>query len=132
MFQSLVFLGAAVNLGGAFFYIKDTLSGEAKPNKVTWLVWAIAPLIGTVAGLAKGVTWAVLPVFMAGFAPLLIFFASFINKNSYWKLSKFDYICGLSSIFALVMWAITKEPNVAIVLAILSDAMAAVPTFVKS
>lgn len=132
MLQYLVFLGAAVNLGGAFFYIRNTLFGQTKPNKVTWLVWAIAPLIGTAAALAKGVTWAVLPVFMAGFVPLLIFLASFINKNAYWKLSKFDYACGLLSVLALVGWAITKEPNVAIALAVLSDGLAAVPTLVKS
>jgi len=132
MFQYLVFLGAAVNLGGAFFYIRNILSGQTKPNKVTWLIWAIAPLIGTAAALAKGVTWAVLPVFMAGFTPLLIFLASFLNKNAYWKLGKFDYACGLFSVLALVAWAITKEPNIAIALAVLSDGLAAVPTLAKA
>jgi len=70
MLQYLVFLGAAVNIWGAFFYIRDTLRGETKPNRATWLMWSIAPLIATVAALSQGVGWAVLPVLMAGFGPL--------------------------------------------------------------
>mgnify|MGYP001576719208 FL=1 len=128
----LVFLGAAVQLIGIWSYIKDTVRGDAKPNRVSWLLWSIAPLIGTAAAISDGVTWEVLPVFMSGFGPLLVFIASFVNKNSYWKLEKFDYWCGASSLLALVLWWVTKIPEVAILFAILSDGLAAVPTLVKS
>lgn len=132
MLQYVVVIGAAVQLLGVLSYMKETLRGNTKPNKVTWLMWSIAPLIATFAALADGVSWAVLPVFMAGFAPLLVFISSFVNSNAYWKLEGFDYLCGLCSILALVLWAITKEPIVAIVFAIASDAFAAVPTLIKS
>ncbi len=81
MFRYLVFAGAAVSVSAAFFYIRDTLKGDTKPNRVTFFIWAVAPLIATAAGLAKGVTWAVVPVFMAGFCPLLIFLSSFANPK---------------------------------------------------
>lgn len=132
MLYYLVFLGAAVNIFGAFSYIRNTLRGQTKPNRVTWLMWFVAPLIATVAALVDGVSWAVLPVFMAGFCPLLIFFASFVNRNAYWKLETFDYLCGLCSFLALALWGITREPVIAIVFAIASDGFAAVPTLVKS
>ncbi|MFA6146145.1 MAG: hypothetical protein WCW66_06735 [Patescibacteria group bacterium] len=132
MLQYLVFVGAAVQLSGVFSYIKETLKGNTKPNKVTWLMWSIAPLIATFAAISSGVRWSVLPVFMAGFCPLLIFIASFVNKNSYWKLEKFDYLCGLCSALALILWGITKEPIIAIVFAIASDLFAGIPTLVKS
>ena len=131
-FQYLVLLGAIVNLFGGFHYIKDTLAGKTKPNRVTWMLWAIAPMIGTFAALADGVRWATLPVFMAGFVPLLVFLSSFVNKKSYWKLGTFDYLCGLCSILALALWGITQLPAIAIIFAILSDGFAAVPTLVKS
>jgi hypothetical protein len=95
-------------------------------------MWAIAPLIATAAAISNGVGWAVLPVFMAGFSPLLIFAASFFAKKAYWKLSNFDYVCGVLSGFALIMWWLTKDPNVAIVLAIASDALASIPTLTKA
>lgn len=96
------------------------------------MLWSAAPMIATVAALSDGVRLAVLPVFMAGFGPLLVFISSFINKNSYWKLEKFDYICGICSVLALVLWAVTKEPIVAIVFSIASDGFAAVPTLTKA
>lgn len=82
--------------------------------------------------MSTGVTWAVLPVFISGFSPLLILIASFVNKNAYWKLEKFDYVCGLFSILALVLWGITKLPEVAVIFAIVSDGLAAVPTLLKA
>ncbi len=135
MFQYLpylVFLGAAVQLVGIFLYIKETLAGDTKPNRITWLMWAVAPLIATAAAIADGVTWAVIPVFMAGFGPLLILAASFVNRNSYWKLETFDYFCGACSVLALVFWWLTQEPNIAIIFAIASDGFAAIPTLIKS
>lgn len=132
MFPYLVLLGATVNTWGIFFYIRDTLRGQTKPNRVSWLLWSVIPIIATAAALSDGVGWAVLPVFMAGFNSLLVFGASFLNKNAYWKLGIFDYACGLLSVLALVLWAITKEPNVAIALAIIGDSLASVPTLVKS
>jgi hypothetical protein len=128
----LVFLGAAVQLVGIYSYIKDVVRGDTKPNRVTWLLWSIAPLIGTAAAITNDVECAVLPVFMSGFGPLLVFIASFVNKKSYWKLEKFDYGCGFLSLLALILWWITKIPEVAIIFAIASDGLAAVPTLVKS
>lgn len=69
---------------------------------------------------------------MVGFTPLCIFIASFFNKKSYWKITKFDLLCGLFSIFGLVLWYITKEGNIAILFAIFSDLSAGIPTLVKS
>ena len=95
-------------------------------------MWSIAPLIATAASLSAGVTWAVVPVFISGFCPLLVLGASFVNPHSYWKLEKFDYLCGAFSLLALILWGITKQPDIAILFAIASDGLAAVPTLVKS
>lgn len=132
MFQYLVLLGVTVQLLGIFYYIKEMLKGNTKPNRVTWLLWAVAPLIGTAAAISNGVRLSVLPVFMTGFGPLLVFIFSFANKNSYWKLGKFDYFCGFFSVLALVLWGITKEPVIAIIFAIASDGFAAIPTLIKA
>jgi hypothetical protein len=50
-------------------------------------------MIATGAALSDGVRRAVLPVFISGFGPFLIFVSSFVNKKAYWKLEKSDYIC---------------------------------------
>ena len=132
MLKYIVILGALAQMIGIFSYIKDVVKGNAKPNKVTWLLWSIAPLIATFAAVSSGVRWAVLPVFMAGFAPLLVFIVSLFSEKSYWKIENFDYICGACSILALVLWAITRQPLVAIIFAILSDFFAGIITVKKA
>lgn len=132
MLQYLVLLGGATNVFCTSYYIRDTLRGCTKPNRVSYLMWTIAPFIGTAAALAEGVRWAVLPVFISGLLPLLCLLASFHNPNSYWKLKPFDYLCGFLSLLALLLWGITKEPIIAIAFAITSDLFAWIPTFTKS
>lgn len=130
--QYIVFFGAFVHICGTFFYLRDTLRGVTKPNRVSFLMWAMAALIGAVAAFVSGARWAILPAFLSGFGPLLIFFSSFINKNSYWKLNFFDYLCGVLSALAIVLWIITKNPMIALVFAILADFSAGIPTLIKS
>jgi len=132
MLKYIVFFGALVQLIGIFAYIKDIFKGSVKPNRITWLLWSIAPMIATGAAISDGVTFAIIPIFMTGFAPFLVFLTSFINKQSYWKLNKLDYICGMLAVLALILWGITKNPSIAILLAIISDAIAAIPTFIKT
>jgi len=132
MLEYLVFVGAAIQMIGIVSYGRDVIKGTVKPNRVTWLLWSIAPIIGTLAAISTGVKWSVLPVFMAGFGPLIIFIISFVNKKSYWHLTKFDYFCGASSVLALALWLITKQAELAIIFAIISDLFAAIPTLIKS
>lgn len=132
MFQYLVLVGAALNLSGTYVYIRDIIKGTTKPNRVTYLMWSIAPLIATIAALASGVWWAVVPVFATGLGPLIVLIVSFFVKGSYWKLGRYDYICGTFSLLALILWGITNQPTIAIIFAIVSDAFAALPTLKKS
>jgi len=128
----LVIAGALVNVVGSWFYIERTLRGVTKPNRVTYIIWALAPMIAFAAAISDGVGWAALPVFVSGFIPFLIFLASFVNKNAYWKLGRFDYACGAVSLLALVLWYMTGDPAVAVFFAIVSDALASLPTITKS
>ena len=132
MLQYLVVIAALIALFACFSYIRSMFRGEARPNRVSWLIWSIAPMIATAAALSDGVRWAVLPVFMSGFSPFLIFIFSFVTKKAYWKLTAFDYACGVFSTLALILWGITKNPDVAIFFAIASDGLATIPTVTKA
>jgi len=132
MLEYLVFIAALGSLLAASVYIRSMFKGQTKPNRITWLMWTIAPLVATAASVSNGVSWAVIPVFMSGFCPLLVFTASFFSKKAYWKLSTFDYLCGILSGLAVVLWLITSNPNLAIIFAIAGDALAAVPTLTKA
>ncbi|MBI5793981.1 hypothetical protein HZA87_02745 [Candidatus Uhrbacteria bacterium] len=131
--HSLVILSVLISIAGSYAYIRDTLSGKSKPNRVSWSMWALAPLIGTAAALyAHADPWATVRIFLAGFLPLLVFLASFLNRQSYWKLTLFDVLCGACSVFALIVWAAIDSPRTAILLAAIGDGFASLPTIRKA
>lgn len=130
--DKFVIFAALLNLWGSLGYANLTLKGKVKPNRVTFSLWALAPLVAFGAQIGKGVGLQSLMTFMVGFGPLLVLIASFMNKSAYWHLQRFDYICGGLSLLGLALWLITGEGNLAIALAILADGLAALPTVYKS
>ena len=127
-----VFLGAAIGALGTAVYVRDTLRGTTKPNRVTWLMWAVAPLLAAAVELNEGVGLRVLPTFMVGFMPLLVFAASFHNPSAVWKIRRVDYACGVMSAVGTAVWLATRNGVLAISAAILADFLAGVPTMMKS
>ena len=128
-----IFLGAAFNLVGSTTYVIATLRGKTKPNRITWFLWALAPLIAFAAMLGDGVSpQDGLMTFMVGFGPTMIFLASFFNKKAFWKITKFDIICGLLSLLGIVAWAVTRTGASAILFSVLADGLALLPTLVKA
>lgn len=129
----LVVLSAVLSLSGSFAYIRDMFRGRSKPNLVTWGLWSFAPLIATGAALsAHADGWATVRIFMTGFGPLLVFLFAFVVPQSYWKLSRFDYACGVLSIIALIVWLGANSPLLAILLLAATDLLATLPTVIKA
>ncbi len=129
----LVILSALISIGGAVAYIRDTLKGKSKPNRVSWSLWALAPLVGTAAALSAGAdVWATTRIFLAGFLPLIVFVVSFINPKSYWKLTLFDFLCGVCALIGIIVWLSIDSPQLAILFAALGDGFATVPTIRKA
>ncbi len=129
----LVIFSIFISTAGASAYIRDTLAGKIQPNRVSWSMWALSPLISTAAALSAGADpWATARILIAGLLPLLIFLASFVNQYSYWKVSIFDLTCGFFSLLALIMWLIAASPQLAILCAIAGDVCASLPTLIKA
>ena len=130
--KNFIIIGTLINSAGTFVYLWNTIKGHVKPNRVSFLLWSIAPMIAFAAQIKQGVGLASLMTFSTGFLPLLIFVASFTNKNAKWKLTWFDLACGFFSVIGLILWLITKVGNVAIFFSIVADGLAALPTVVKA
>jgi hypothetical protein len=130
--QNFIIIGTLIGAVGSLAYLIDTVKGKVKPNRVSFLLWSIAPFIAFAAQVKQGVGLESLMTFSAGFQPITIFFASFVNKQAEWKVTRFDLICGFLSIVGLILWLITKVGNVAIFFSIVADGLAAVPTVVKA
>lgn len=130
--ENFFWLGFAIGTIGTAVYIRAILRGQIQPNRLSWFILGIAPLIAFAAEVQAGVGIRSLMTFWSGFSPLLIFFASFVNKNATWKLTRFDKYCAATSVCALVLWQLSGSGNVAIALSILADGMAFLPIVVKA
>lgn len=130
--DSCAIIGAVIGSLGGFYYLYETIAGKVQPNRITWLLWGIFPLVIFVAQRAQGVQGLSWASFSAGFTPLLIVAASFFNKKAYWKSGPRDYYLMAAAILGLVLWAMTDKPNLAILFSLLADMLAGLPTLIKS
>lgn len=127
-----VYIAAFITFVGLFIYAVNTFRGKTKPNRVTWVLWTVIPFITFFAQLSKDVGITSIFSLIYGLGPLLVLIASLTNKHAYWKLATFDYICGIISILAIVLWIITGNGTTAIILSIVADFAAGLPTLRKS
>lgn len=118
---------------GSISYIRDTLRGVTKPNRVSWALWAFAPLAGAFIAASNGAEpWAVVRSFAAGFFPLLVLIASFYNPLSYWRLGALDYACAATSLVSFYIWLHMNAPTEAILFLVLADFLASLPVILKA
>ncbi len=125
-------IGIGVNAIGAVSYLIDTLRGRVIPNRVTWFLWALAPMVAFFAQINQGVGVQSLLTFSIGFLPALIVIASLFNKKAVWQIHRFDLICAGFSLIGLMLWQITKVGDLAIFFSIVADLFAGIPTIYKA
>ncbi len=125
-------LAALVTLAGSGGYALDTLRGRTQPNRVSWAMWAVAPLIAFAAELTEHAGLTSLLTFSVGFGPAMVLLASFLDERAYARITRLDVMCGGLSAAALAAWEVTGRGDVAIAFSILSDLWAAIPTLHKA
>ena len=131
--HSLVIISTLLLLWGGYAYFRDTLAGRTKPNRVSWFLWALAPLVSLGAAFSVDADiWASVRVLVGGVVPGVIFLGSFFNRKSYWKLTWFDWFCGGLSLTALLFWQLASSPLIAVLLATAANTFASIPTFIKA
>ena len=129
----LVIISTLLMLWGGYAYFRDTLAGRTKPNRVSWFLWALAPLVSFSAAFSVDADiWASVRVLVGGVVPGVIFLGSFFNRKSYWKLTRFDWFCGGLSLTALLFWQLASSPLIAVLLATAANTFALIPTFIKA
>lgn len=130
--EPFAYIGIAFTWVATIIYLVGTIKGTVKPNRISFFIWALAPLIAFAAQVSEGVGIQSFLTFSIGLGPILILVASFLHKSTAWKLHSFDYICGILAIVGLILWQITQDGLLAILLSLLADIFASIPTIVKA
>lgn len=127
-----IYLALFIGIIGGLIYLKDTITGRVKPNRVSYFFWFLLPTIAFAAELDKGVGLTAYYTLLNGIGPLCILLATFAIKDAYWKLERVDYVMGGLALISVILWQRTGEGNLAIGFVILADALASIPTIRKS
>lgn len=130
--EYFVIIGAIIASLGGLYYLYQTIIGKTKPNRITWLLWWILPMIVFIAQRVQGVQSVSWATFAAGFTPLLVVIASLFNKNAYWKTTRVDYVLMGAAFIGILLWFFTKDPNLAILFTLIADFFASLPTLIKT
>ncbi len=128
--NSIGIIAGLLSFSAYFLYITSMIRGQCKPNRMTW--WALTAIgfgvaISYYVSGARQTMWVAL-AYVAG--PLVISLLSFKYGEGGWgRLEKF---CLFGVVASFLLWWIFKSSVVALVVNLLVDFFALIPTIAKS
>jgi hypothetical protein len=109
-------------VGAGIPYITSILSGKTKPHQMTWLVFSIMNGIVFLSQYLKGARASVLISLVFFVFTIIDFLLSL--RYGVRNTSRWDSLLLGFSLLTIVIWALTKNPSVAIWLTVLIDIFA--------
>jgi hypothetical protein len=134
MKEILAIVAAIMAFVGNISYLRDVFRGNVIPHPYTWFVWSIVSMTTFFGGLAKGAGIGALPTGIAEGFTIIIFIYSlkYVFQGKAGHIRKIDNYFLLICIVGLVPWAITKDPTLSVVIVVIVDVIAFIPTLRKT
>ncbi|MFA6503201.1 MAG: hypothetical protein WCT45_03015 [Candidatus Paceibacterota bacterium] len=111
-------------------YIRSITKSTTRPSAVSWFGWAFLFVIATAAQASKGIDWSLAIPLISTVSTTVIACTALYLGRAVW--TRADGICVALGALAIVLWAITQEPLIAIILSIVADLSVTVPTLIKT
>lgn len=111
-------------------YIKDVLAKKTKPERASWIIWAVLTSIAFFSQLAKGASNS---LWLPGFETIgvtIVFFLSL--QYGIGGMTKRDMFILIAAAIGIILWYFTKEPAIALYIIIFVDGTGTIPTIIKS
>lgn len=123
-------VSSVISIGCYLPYIYNIFKGQTKPHFFSWFIWSLIMGIAFFAQTAEGAGTGAWATGLTGVSCLTIaVLAVFYGEKKILFSDVFIFIGALSG---LVLWVVTKQPLLAIVLVTLTDALAFSITFKKA
>lgn len=103
-------------------YAVDTIRGDARPNRASWLVWSVLSIVAFCALLTKGV-WASTLFAGAQCLGTVSIFALGLVRGYGRLVTATEMVVFAIVALALALWSITENPAWALSLTILASAV---------
>lgn len=127
-YESLFGIAAGITAIGAYMpYISSIIKGRTRPNRASWLIWAVLGIIICASYWSVGARntfWFTLPTGMIITALLSI-------KYGVGGWTTFDRMCLLGAGIGLLLWWLSGIPFTALIIGILIDIIGYLPTMRK-
>lgn len=111
-------------------YVRDIFLKKTKPERISWLIWAILGSILFFSQLAKGASYSLIMTGVIALGDLFVFILAL--KYGFGGFLKRDVAALIGASIGLFLWYITKEAAIALFIAIFIDAMGVILTVIKS
>ncbi|MEK7105318.1 MAG: hypothetical protein AAB865_01385 [Patescibacteria group bacterium] len=115
---------------GYFPYLKDMFAKTTKPHTYTWLIWTITQGTATAAAFYGSANWGTLG--LAGGTVFVIVIFSLSFKYGTKKITRSDTLILILALSAIVMWWLTRNPLLSVLMVAAIDGMGYIPTLRKS
>lgn len=138
MKETLAIIAAVLAIVGNISYLKDVIKDKIEPHPYTWFIWSIVSATTFFGGLVKGAGMGALPTGVAEAFTIIIFIISlkhfFSDKtgNRRTKIKKIDHYFLAIALLGLIPWALTSDPTVSVIIVVLIDIVAFIPTLRKT
>lgn len=134
MKEVLAITAAVLAFVGNFSYLRDVARGIIKPHPYTWFIWSIVSMTTFFGGLAKGAGIGALPTGVAEAFTVAIFLFSLrqLLRGDAGTIRAIDHYFLAAALLGLIPWVMTDDPTVSVVIVVLIDVVAFVPTLRKA
>jgi hypothetical protein len=129
--MALGIVSGAVQVYSIVPYIRGILKGATRPNIISWFLWLVLQSIAIAGQITAGASWPLIFLFATTFNVCLVLFFA-LKGYGYKKYGWLDFACLFCAIAAIIIWRITNEPVMAILMAVVADFIALIPTIWKT
>lgn len=111
-------------------YYRDIFKGKTRPHIYSWSLWGLLTVMLVALQIKGGAGPAVWVTAAAGLLCIGVVFLSL--KNGRKDITSSDTVVAILSLIAIFFWLIADQPIISIILVIIADMLAFIPTVRKS
>lgn len=112
-------------------YYRDIIHGKTHPHVYSWSLWCLLTILIVALQIKGGAGWAALVPAAAGLLCLGVIILGFVKRTER-DITVSDTIVAALALIATGLWLVADQPETAVVLGVLADVLAFIPTVRKS
>lgn len=131
-FDLKVVLGVSASVIGLVSYVpyfRNIFAGITKPHAFSWFVWGLLTAIAFFAQVRAGAGAGAWVTGITAIACFAIVVAAI--RQAQWDITRSDWLSFIGALLGIVLWQVTSDPLLAVIVVTIVDALAFAPTFRK-